>query len=367
MKFDTLYKRTSTGKVQEWTLEVEGNQYRTISGQTTGKKTTSKWTVCKGKNIGKANATTDEEQALKEAQAVYQKKLDKHYYKDISKVDEVKFVKPLLAKSFDKHPHVQFGRDYSQPKLDGVRCIVTKDGMFYRSGKAIASAPHIYKALKPIFDQFPDFIFDGELYASHLKDDFEKLISLARKAKPNEEELKECAENLQYWIYDMVDFTIPFSNRINVVRNMIDKLHPSLVVCPTTLLTSQEQMDELYQSYLQEGQEGQMIRNGNSVYEGKRSKNLLKRKEFKDEEFTIIDIIEGQGNWTGYAKSVAYLNKDGNRFDSGIKGTQAYCKDLLENKDKYIGKTATVRYQNMTSAGIPRFPVTYHIWEDEKV
>ena len=70
MKLGTIYKRTETGKTQEWTIEVVGNKYRTISGQTDGKKVINEWTVVFGKNAGKANETTDKEQAMKEAEAI---------------------------------------------------------------------------------------------------------------------------------------------------------------------------------------------------------------------------------------------------------------------------------------------------------
>ena len=117
--FETLYKRTSTGKIQQWQIETQGNKFRTISGQTTGKKTTSEWTECFGKNTGKANETTNEEQALLEATAKFDKQLDKHYFKNIKAVDEVKFVKAMLAKKYEDVFKGDFNNLYSQPKLDG--------------------------------------------------------------------------------------------------------------------------------------------------------------------------------------------------------------------------------------------------------
>ncbi len=76
MKLSTLYKRAVNGKVNEWTVEIENNCFRTISGYTDGVKTTSEWTCCSGKNIGKKNETTPEQQALAEAQAMWTKKLE---------------------------------------------------------------------------------------------------------------------------------------------------------------------------------------------------------------------------------------------------------------------------------------------------
>ena len=77
--FDTIYKRTSAGKIQQWTIEVKDNKFRTVSGQIDGKKTTSSWTECFGKNIGKANETTPRLQAMFEAEAKHTKQLEKHY------------------------------------------------------------------------------------------------------------------------------------------------------------------------------------------------------------------------------------------------------------------------------------------------
>jgi len=83
MKLETIYKSTKGGKVQEWTIEVVGNKYRTISGQTDGKKVTNEWTVVYGKNEGRANATTDKEQCMKEAVAKRTKKLESGYFENI--------------------------------------------------------------------------------------------------------------------------------------------------------------------------------------------------------------------------------------------------------------------------------------------
>ena len=373
--FDTIYNRTSAGKIQQWTIEVKGNKYRTISGQTDGKKTTAAWTKCFGKNTGKANATTDNEQALKEAEAVFTKKLEKHYRRDIKKIDKDKFVKAMLAHKFEKYPDLDYSNTYSQPKLDGIRCLVTKDGMFSRGGKPIVSAPHIFEALKKLFNKDPGLVFDGELYTDALKGDFNKIVSLAKRSKPTDADLAESKEHLQYWIYDIASSQDVFSDRITEIPGALEagvdffkarKIN-CLVLVPTDKVESKEHLDELYQGYLANGMEGQMIRKGDSLYEGKRSKNLLKRKEFQDAEFTITSVNEGIGNWAGYAKSVSYTTKDGLAFDTGVKGTQEYCKELLAKADEMVGKQATVRYQNMTPDGVPRFGVTYQIWDGTKI
>jgi DNA ligase-1 len=91
-------------------------------------------------------------------------------------------------------------------------------------------------------------------------------------------------------------------------------------------------------------------------YENKRSKSLLKRKEFQDKEYIILDVIEGEGNRAGGAGAMTFANEQGVRFNSNIKGSREYCAQLLKEKVDLIGKPATVKFFNLTPDNIPRFP-----------
>ena len=196
MKLPTIYKKTKTGKIQEWTIEVKGNKYRTISGHTDGEKIVNEWTDCDVKNAGRSNATTPEEQAIKEAEAKRKQKLEAGYFEDIKNIDKKQFFEPMLAHKYGDYDIV-FPL-YSQPKLDGIRCIVTKDGMFSRNGKKIISAPHIRENLEGFFKKYPNAILDGELYCDKLANDFNKICSLVKRTKPTDEELEESAETIEY-------------------------------------------------------------------------------------------------------------------------------------------------------------------------
>ena len=123
---------------------------------------------------------------------------------------------------------------------------------------------------------------------------------------------------------------------------------------PDITQPTQEELDACYSSYTEDGYEGQMVRN-DAPYECKRSKNLLKRKEFITEEFKVIEVIEGQGAWSGYAKRFILALPDGTEFGSGVRGTQAQLKALLETNEK--PNWATCRFFELTPDGIPRFPV----------
>lgn len=368
MKLPTIYKRTETGKTQEWTIEVVRNQYRTISGQTDGKKVVSEWTVVYGKNAGKANETTDKEQAMKEAEAKRKLKLERGYFETISDIDDTQYFKPMLAKDWNDEKHKVKFPLYSQPKLDGIRCIVKKDGMWTRNGKPILSAPHIFEGLKPVFKANPELIFDGELYCDKLANDFNKIVSLVKKSKPTADDLKESAEVIEYHIYDLPSHKGNFFARQNQLKIM--ELHLKVLrdtkckIVDTRCVLNEEMLMELYEQYVEQGYEGQMIR-VSAEYENKRSKYLLKHKSFQDAEYEILDVVEGEGNRSGTCGYMIFETADGQQFKSNVKGTLEETAQMLKDRKKLIGKSATIKYFNLTPAGIPRFPYVINIGRED--
>ena len=127
-----------------------------------------------------------------------------------------------------------------------------------------------------------------------------------------------------------------------------------IVLVKTTKCNNTAKIDKMYGTYTQAGFEGQMVRQNNK-YECKRSKGLLKRKEFITDEFDVVGVEEGQGAWTGYAKKFTLKLPDGRTFSSGVRGSQAQLKALLEAKQK--PNWATCRFFELSNDGVPRFPV----------
>ena len=261
----------------------------------------------------------------------------------------------MLAHDYTKRPQ---SSGISQPKLDGIRCIARKDGLFTRAGKEITTCNHIHNALKDYFEQHPTDILDGELYNHELRDDFNKITSLVRKVKPTQAEAEECAKLVQYHIYDITGPEwegFPFEDGNIHLEDAIGNLdyRQPLQFVETVYCNSQTELDEMYAVWTEQGYEGQMVRN-NQPYENKRSKNLLKRKEFITEEFDVVEVLEGSGNWAGYAKH--FVLTDGtNTFKSGVRGNQATLKELLEQEVKPTW--VTCRYFERSPDNIPRFPV----------
>jgi len=361
-KLETLYKRDSKGKIREYTIEYTRDGvlpagYRTVAGIQGGKLITSEWKLTEGKNIGKVNATTDGEQAEREATAKWEKKEEKEYFTSVNDIDNDQPFKPMLAHDYTKRPQ---SSGWSQPKLDGIRCIATKNGLFTRAGKSITTCNHIVEDLKDFFESEPEVKLDGELYNHELKADFNKITSLVRKVKPTVDEEAECRSKVQYHVYDMFtpEHEFPFNSRNQFLKqhkHFQDFDHKSKVqLVETTLCASQDLLDSKYAEYTEQGYEGQMVRN-NEPYECKRSKHLLKRKEFITEEFKVVQVLEGSGNWQGYAKHFELELEDGRVFGSGVRGNQATLKHLLYQEEQPTW--VTCRYFEKTPDGIPRFPV----------
>lgn len=368
----TLYKRNKNNqKIQVWTIEVNGaGKYRTIEGYYDGKITTNDWTNCKPKNIGKKSETTAFEQAIKESKAKIVKKQENAYTEDIKEIDNVDmYFEPMLAHKFDKGDVIS-ETVLSQPKLDGIRNVCKKSGNFTRKGKSQPAIPHIYESLKSIFVEYPDLVIDGELYNHELRDDFNQITSIARKQKPTAADLENSRKKIQFHVYDVcfVDAPeIPLEYRIAFIEDVLSEFE-YIEIVDTQIVETQERLDELYGEYIGEGFEGQMIRTVDSGYDNKRSKSLLKRKTFFDEEFKIVRFEEGKGNWAGKAKKVYCVKSDGTEFKAGIKGTMEYCEGLLENQQNYIGLEGTVRFPEYTkdengNDNVPRFGVFYGVRE----
>lgn len=370
IKYDTLYSKDSKNKIRIWRMERDGNKYRTISGLQDGEHVVSEFTIATEKNIGKANATTDTEQADIEVMAMYTKKLSEGYFKSVSDVDNMKYFEPQLAHKWEDYKDDIDWKNgvYVSPKMDGVRAVINKNGAFSRNGKEFKSIPHLLEELKNVFTKIPNLILDGEIYTDKLSNDFNKIISLAKKTKPASKDLEDSKKYLEYWVFDCPSFDGGFNNRYEKLKELFNKHFKNnkfIKLCEHKLIKKEEQIESELHDYINLGFEGLMVNTYDGEYLQKRSKELLKYKLFKDEEFEIVDIIEGIGNRSGMFGRAQLIMENGKLFESNARGSQEFYTRLLKEKSDLIGKMATVRYQNLTPDGIPRFPVIVGIRDYE--
>lgn len=365
--FPTLYKKNTSGKLMQWDITVEasstGTNYQYIVtrfGQVGGKIQETKDLITTGKNLFKANETTVLEQAMSEAKAKWQKQVDtKGYVQDIEMAmageDEVPGFKPMLAHPYEKQSDKITWPAACQPKLDGIRCCATIDEgivtLTSRTGKPITAVPHIEEELSKLFPTGFHKV-DGELYNHGLKDQFEKLVSIVRKQKEIDED-----KVMQYHVYDL-DTEADFSERYSMIEAAIGWDNQYVKPVLTVEVADEDTMIKVYNDCISAGYEGAMVRNLKSPYEGKRSVNLQKVKEFKDDEFDIIGIEEGRGKLMGHAAAFVCKTPEGKEFKAKMKGDTTRLKDFFNDHSLWEGKQLTVRFFEYTAKeGVPRFPV----------
>jgi DNA ligase-1 len=274
-------------------------------------------------------------------------------------------LKPMLAHKFDDSRVDWSLPVYIQPKLDGVRCLFTKNGAYSRAGNKFMNLAHIELALIPFFKTNPFMILDGELYNHDLKNDFEKIISLVRKQKPTADDRLEAQELVQFHVYDYFDIGIPGSDgTYNPYKSRMQNLVTSdiydkqIKYVPAKLVDSYNYARDIHATFLSEGYEGSIIRL-NGLYKHGRSYDLMKFKDFSDTEATIIGYELGKGKRTGTLGKFIMLDDEGVEFGCPPGKGYSY-KDLAEmlnNITDYVGKRATFTYFQRTQAGSYRHPL----------
>ena len=163
----------------------------------------------------------------------------------------------------------------------------------------------------------------------------------------------------------MQDRSKTFVDRFNsFARGRISAAADCLVSVETPLIRTEEALMSYEDQCHNDGYEGVMARNIQSQYLfGYRSKDLLKVKRFLDEEYEIVDFTHGTSI---ELECIVFVckTKDDQTFSVRPVGTHEERKVMYKNGASYIGKMLTVKYQELSNDGVPRFPVGLHIRED---
>lgn len=340
-------KKFWRGKVAQL---VDGNIYTfTESWQATkdgslSKVLTSEPKRIHGKNIGKKNETTPEEQAISEIQSEAAKKCDKGYGPEGEAREGLPL--PMLAHKYEDRGHDIVWPAYVQPKLDGVRCLTDGVRFWSRLGKEFD--PEVVAHIDP---KLMDVVtLDGELMLPQDQFTFQETISAVKKFDP------ALSPNLQYHVYDVVMPDQTFEARQAWLRKYFSVCKPANVIPVLTLpMTGETEMLAAHDQFVADGYEGLMVRNRYGLYKLKdRSKDLQKVKKFIDAEFKIIGYKEGQAK---YARTPIWIvETPGGACDVTPMGPIPYRRRMWADKDELVGQLLTVEFQGYTDKGSLRFP-----------
>ena len=343
----TLFSRDKYGHIVEWNITVyrgdgESWNVRRTWGVQGGKMQETVLNITEGKS-----KRSVQQQAILQAESFYKKRIDGGDTPDVGKLDDY-IILPMLAHSWEKRGNPTAIYD-CQPKLDGVRAMFNcKHGFITRMGKKITSVPHITKAIEISEDTW----LDGELYTSKLN--FESLSGIVRRLTPCPE-----SEQVEFHIFDCYLTKTPDANWRDRLK-YIESIHfntPLVKVVPTLKNVKGSVVDRLVDDYVKYGHEGLIARNPEGVYcLNERSASLLKHKRFHDSEYLVVGASEGKGRDTG---TIVWecITPEEKRFSVRPEGTHEHRQELWKNWRDHIGKKLTVRYQELTRLGIPRFPV----------
>lgn len=373
-----LYKYSATGSLMEWQVRYDGEgNLELYHGYCDGVIRCDRTSI----EINQSGRSL-EEQALIAARQRYKLKLREGYLPAGSQ--ETRLTKAMKGDKFELK-YVTRWPVIVQPKLDGIRMLCTRKSpedvtMMSNGNKEFTHLYHLREEIVKFFEYLPGgATIDGELYRHGMG--FQVLTSAVRTVKTVHPKL----EDVQYHIFDInyvdPDGT-PYEKRYRllvqaVMRYVEDHGRPQkLAIVQSKAAKDYDELKQHFSEYIQQGYEGMMIKkisNGappgsddfkSSLYVQKRSRNIMKMKNFIDEEAIIRDVEDCHGTESG-AGVLLVLDKRGNIFRVRPRGSFEMRKKWLQNPETVIGKEVTIRYQELSDDGVPRFPIAVSIRDYE--
>ena len=264
-------------------------------------------------------------------------------------------------------------------KLDGVRCIIRKEGT---SVKAYSRQGNEFTTIQKVLDDVKtmpgDFVLDGEicLMDENGNEDFQGIMKQIKRKD-------HTIANPKYIIFDYLTLE-EFDTKEGDTEliNRLDRLYggrtevDTLSILAQVYIDNEQQLSDMIAEAEANGYEGVMLRK-NVGYEGKRSKNLLKCKKFFDAEYEVLDvefdthrIIRDGKEVKERMLSQVWIEHKGYRVAVGSGWNQAqrlwYAGNYMN--ESIVGKTITVQYFEETKnqeGGISlRFPTVKHVYEN---
>ncbi len=352
----TLYGKDSKGDLRVWSIYIEGSDVVVKYGKLGGKIQEKRY-AAEGKNQGKTNETTPEQQAVLEAEAKYVKQLKSGYFVDKDEALGFQEFSPMKAQNYkDYASKVQYPC-VGQIKIDGMRMMIDSQGIAWSKQGEPLELPLHWNGVRELAIKVGGL--DGEVYAG-LKNkeglSLQKIISAFRK--PNEDTSK-----LQYWVYDIPTTDLQ-SERINKITALANTKPNCVVLVNGVRINSEEEADTFFEKVTEEGYEGVVYRNLNAKYEfGKRSYDLIKRKKRQTTEASVNSVEQDRNGW-GVLDCIL---ESGINFKCQMKVDAAEKNyRLYENALNLIGKTIEVEFEDYSDNGVPCKPVGVGIREVDK-
>ena len=290
------------------------------------------------------------------------------------KTNQYGVIKPQLAKQADKvtNPKIFEKKWLISRKLDGVKALFYyKDGVIHTASRGgedyDAATTHLREDLKLLkfFEAHPTVILDGELFVRG------KTLQQISGAARMEKNAYDC-DWLQYWVYDCYDSSDidmiaserykfledKFANahKFPIYRSNEDESEASIRLLGHEYVSGWDNMKKLHDEWVSAGFEGAVITDPSKPYKvGSRCNNLIKIKQYKSEDFTVVGYKLGLRGSEDMTFTCAL--EDGRTFEAMPVGDRATKAEYVKSFDnKYRGHKAECTFFNYSDDGIPTQP-----------
>lgn len=246
--------------------------------------------------------------------------------------------KPKIQLASRYHREIQVDHFLVSEKLDGVRARWNGEHLVTRGG-------HVINAPDWFTHDFPKRTLDGELWIGRNR--FDEVSAVVRKKNIDGHQWKLITFN----VFDLPLSREPFSQRYQILQQLLNSQsspYISLIIHKT--VPSNTVLNQWLNEIEEKRGEGLMLHHKESVYEHKRSKNLLKLKKVYDAEAVVISHINGKGKFKGMLGAMLMEKPNGIRFKLG-----SGFSDALRRNPPPVGTTVTYQYYGLTKNGKPRF------------
>lgn len=243
---------------------------------------------------------------------------------------------------------------YAQVKKDGMRCHLHYDGKkataWSRNGKQIELLGKFDSYAKGVMQSGQTF--DGEIvfYKNGKPLDRKTSNGLGNKAIRGTISEVE-AEMARFCVWDNVDFTSkkPYKDRL---QNLMDVLEfefdldcnigeNKFFIVETVEVNNEKEATDFYNKCISNGEEGAVLKNINSVWVPRRTKDLGKIKAEEEADLVVVGWKEGKGKFIGQVGALDCETSDG-IVSVNVSG---FTDDVrLTLGDSTIDKIITVRY-----------------------
>lgn len=231
-------------------------------------------------------------------------------------------------------------------KLDGVRA-------YWDGTQFLSRLGNKFHAPEWFVEGLPDHPLDGELWGGRKL--FQRTVGIVKR-QDQPPEWKELA----FLVFDAPAHGGVFEERLEHVTARLGKdKHPYARVHDHEVVRDEAHLRAELARVEALGGEGLMLRQPRSKYEVGRSSTLLKVKTFHDAEARVVAHAAGAGRHKGRLGALVVELADGTRFNVGTGFS-----DAEREAPPAIGALITFRYQELSNAGVPRFPSYVGVRDD---